>query len=150
MDENLSYIYAKAFASLGFNMISVQEAFGRKGVPDEEFIPWLGEKGHEKAVWITQDFEAREDKNKVKLILASNISILWIRSERKKISLTGLQELQLLALVIAPVTQLISDTKQPLYMWASLKGMKPKLFKLISSLASKKIEMKPINLTQLP
>ena len=142
IDENLSHLYAKVFEALGFNITNVREAFaGRRKVKDEEIIPWLAKRGRHRAVWITQDIEA--SKTHAKLILAHSISILWIHS-RKKHELTGLQELQLLSLVIEHVTRLVSSTNTPIYLWASLIGRRPKLDKLVSPLTSKKLEFKGI------
>lgn len=121
----------------------MREAFGgRRKVKDEEIIPWLGKHGQHYAVWITQDIESA--KTHAKLILAHNISILWIRSSRKKHELAGLQELQLLSLVIEHVTHLVSSSSTPIYLWASLSGRRPRLDKLISPLTSLKLEFKHI------
>jgi len=139
IDENLSHLYARVFRAVGFNMTSVYEAFGKRGVEDEVIIPWLGKQAGHRATWITQDIEA--SKTHVKLIIASSISILWIRS-RKKQELTGLGELKLLTLVIEYVTYLISNSDTPLYLWASLVGRRPRLDRLISQLTSKKLEFK--------
>ncbi len=144
IDENLSHLYARVFEALGFNITSVREAFGgRRKVKDQELIPWLGKHRQHHAVWITQDVEA--SKTHAKLILAHNISVLWIRS-RKKQELTGLQELQLLSLVIKHVTYLVSSANAPIYLWASLSGRRPKLDKLISPLTSKKLEFNRIRI----
>lgn len=142
IDENLSHLYAKVFEALGFSITSVRETFGgRRNVKDEEIIPWLSKHGQHHAVWITQDIEAA--KTHAKLILAHNISILWIHS-RKKHPLTGLQELQLLSLIIEHVTHLVSSSSTPVYLQASLSGRKPRLDKLISPLTSLKLEFKRI------
>ena len=144
IDENLSHLYARVFEALGFNITSLREAFsGRRSVKDEELIPWLGKQGQHHAVWITQDILA--SKTHAKLILAHSISILWIRS-RKKQELTGLQELQLLSMVIAHVRDLVASSATPLYLWALLVGRRPKLEKLTSSLTSKKLEFQKIQI----
>jgi len=125
-------------------MSSVEEAFGgRRKVKDEEIIPWLGKRCRHYAVWITEDIEA--SKTHAKLIIAHQISILWILS-RKKRELTGLQQLQLISLVIEHVTYLVSSSNTPIYLWALLIGRRPKIDKLISPLTSKKLEFKRIQI----
>jgi len=139
----LSYKFADILVSVGYKVTSVREAFpGKERVPDEEIIDWLGKHGRQNAVWITADEEAQ--KVHAKLILAKNISVLWIW--RPKGGLTGLQELQLLSLIIEHVTALVAATRNPIYLRASLHGRRPKLERIVSPLTSRKLVFKRIPL----
>ncbi|MFC1913053.1 hypothetical protein ACFLX7_02520 [Chloroflexota bacterium] len=137
LDEHLSYKFAPVFQSLGYNMTSVEDVWhGRKNVEDPEIIPWLGENGEHHAVWITEDWEAT--KLHAKLIVSNKISVWWIREE-KHIGLTGLQELQLISLIIQFVTDIILVSKSPTYLKASLIGRRPKLERMTCHLLSPKL-----------
>ena len=136
IDHNLSPSYAPVFTALGYKVTSVRESFPRRiRVPDEEIIDWLAARGRQNAVWVTADEDAK--KTHAKLILARNISVMWIFRPKK--GLSGLQELQLLSLVIEHVTVLVAGTANPIYLQASLNGRRPKLEQLISDLAAPKL-----------
>lgn len=144
IDHNLSHIFAKAFVSVGFNVTSVTDAFpGRRSVDDPEIISLLAQQGRQRAVWITADDDAQ--KVHAKYIIAKGISVLWVYRPPKT-GLTGLQELQLLSLIIGKVATLVSVAHSPIYLKASLNVMKPKLEKLTSSLTSRKLIFKRIPL----
>lgn len=143
IDHNLSYKFADVFIAVGFNVTSVMKAFpGRESVPDDEIIDWLAQRGRQNAVWVTADEEAQ--KVHAKLILAKDISVLWIW--RPKGGLTGLQELQLLSLVIEHVTALVGAAQNPIYLRASLHGRRPKLERIVSPLTSRRLIFRRIPL----
>lgn len=141
IDHNLSYKFADVLVAVGFNVTSVTKAFpGRERVLDDEIIDWLAQRGRQNAVWITADEEAQ--KVHAKLIVAKYISVLWIW--RPKGGLTGLQELQLLSLVIEHVTVLVVAAQNPIYLRASLHGRRSKLERIVSPLTSKKLDYRPV------
>ena len=144
IDENLSPSLAHTFGAVGFNVISVAEAFqGRGQVSDEQIIGWLGQQGQQNAVWVTADDDAQ--KAHAKLILASLISVLWIL--RPRTGLTALQELKLLSLIISDVNAWVLASTNPVYFRASLNVRRPKLEQVISPLTSRRLEFKRIQLT---
>ena len=143
LDENLSPSFALVFTAVGYRVTSVNESFSdEERVSDEEIIEWLAANGRQNAVWVTADHEAK--KIHAKLILAANISVLWILRSRR--GLSGLQELQLLSLVIEHVTALIAAASAPVYLQASLNGRRPKLERLIGRLDQPRLEFQRISL----
>lgn len=101
-------------------MTSVSLAFlGRRSVPDEEIIAWLGinEEGAQYSVWVTTDQEARRIHGA--RVVQAGISVLWIQCPPRS-GLTSLQELQLLSLVLKDVQSVVSSSNQPAYLLASL------------------------------
>lgn len=146
IDENLSPSLAPVFAAVGYKVTSVKQAFsGRSGVSDEEIIRWLSERGRQNAVWVTADEDARRVHEK--LIHAANISVLWILRPRRR-GLTGLQELQLLSLVIEKVTATVAEAQHPVYLRASLNVRRPKLEQLVRPLTSSRLEFRGIRLAK--
>jgi hypothetical protein len=144
LDELLSYKFAPVFQSLGFNMTCVEDEFGRRGVDDPDIIKRLGTHNPPcHAVWITEDWEAT--KLHAKTILTNQISVWWIR-EGKHSSLTGIQELQLISLVIELVSDTVCSSKTPTYLKASLLGRRPHLFRLKSHLMSPRLDWERIPL----
>lgn len=109
-------------------------------VEDEEIIDWLEKQGRERSVWITADEKAQ--KVHAKYILAKEISVLWV--VRPKNGLSTLKALQLLSLIIEPLAQLISSTKQPLYLRTSISDKRIKLERLITPLSDKSLIFKKI------
>ena len=143
IDENLSPSLAPTFRAVGFNVTNVSEAFpDRHQVSDEEILRWLGERGRQNGVWVTADEEAQ--RVHAKMILAQNISVLWIFPPRK--GLTALEELQLLSLVIEDVTAVVANSAIPGYLRASLNVKRPKLEHVISPLNSPKLEFRRLPL----
>ncbi|MCH7745962.1 MAG: DUF5615 family PIN-like protein, partial [Chloroflexi bacterium] len=103
IDHNLSHKLAQAFTDVGFDAMSVRGAFpDRSTVPDKEIIEWLSSSGQHNSIWVTADDDAQ--KAHAKLIMASNISVLWVNRPRRGLSV--LEELQLLSFVIQPMSQL--------------------------------------------
>ena len=141
IDHNLSYALADALSACGFDVTSVKAVFPNKErVEDEEIIDWLEKQGRERSVWITADEKAQ--KVHAKYILAKEISVLWV--VRPKNGLSTLKALQLLSLIIEPLAQLISSTKQPLYLRTSISGKRTKLERLITPLSDKSLIFKKI------
>lgn len=143
IDQNLSYALADALSACGFDVTSVKKVFPNNvKVEDEEIIDWLEQQGCERSVWITADEKAQ--KVHAKYILAKQISVLWVI--RPKNGLSTLKALQLLSLIIEPLTQLISSTKQPLYLRVSISGKRLKLERLITPLSDRNLGFKKIAL----
>ena len=141
IDHNLSYALADALSACGFDVTSVKAVFPNKvKVEDEEIIDRLEEQGRECSVWITAD--EKSQKAHAKYISAKGISVLWV--VRPKKGLSTLKALQLLSLIIEPLAQLISSTKQPLYLRTSISGKRVKLERLITPLSDKKLRFKKI------
>lgn len=123
--------------------MSVRGAFpDRSTVPDKEIIEWLSSSGQHNSIWVTADDDAQ--KAHAKLIMASNISVLWVNRPRRGLSV--LEELQLLSFVIQPMAQLVSDFQRCIYARASFNGRRPKLEQLSSPLTDKKLRWKRIPL----
>ena len=136
IDENLSPSFARALAATGFGVTGVVEAFnGRRGVIEEEIIPWLSQHGRKNAVWVTKDWEAQ--KRHAKLIHEQSISVLWLLIPDQ--GLRALRELQLLVLVIEYVTNLVIASRTPVYLCASFNVRRPKLERIVSPLTAKKL-----------
>ena len=128
LDENLSPYFVPAFDSLGFEMRSVVAVFaGRRGVKEEELIPWLGKRCDCCPVWITEDTDSR--KRHAKLILEHKVSVLWLVNQGRH-PLNGIQELQLLSQVIPVVAKTAAGSARPVYLEASLTSRKAKLRRL--------------------
>ena len=143
IDHNLSPSFAPVFTALGYKVTSVKESFpNHVRVPDEEIIDWLAARGRQNAVWVTADEDAK--KTHAKLILARGISVMWVFRPKK--GLSGLQELQLLSLVIEHVTDLVAATTNPIYLQASMNSRRPKLERLISDLSAPKLVFQRIPL----
>ena len=116
LDDDISYRFATALSSATGNDIrsvrSVWEDRDRlfNPVQDEEIIRYLGEVAREKGVWITADWDSRNVH--AKLIMAEQISVLWLHAPRGK-ALRGVQELQLLSLVVEKVYELVAGSRFP-------------------------------------
>ena len=136
LDCTTSFSFAPALSAAGFNVTSVRAEFGRDRVDDEEIILHLARVGRYRSVWVTGDEDAQ--RAHAKLILGSAISVIWMHEPRGK-SLTGLQELLLLTLVIRDANRLIAPARRPIYLRASLNGRRPKLERLVNSLLDKKL-----------
>lgn len=143
MDHNLSYKLAQAFNDVGFNFSSVRAEFpGRSTVPDEEIIGWLSDQKDFKAIWVTADDDAQ--KTHAKLIMARQISVLWIFRARR--GLSALEELQLLSMVMQKATEIIFSASRSVYLKASFNGKRPKLEQLSNTLHDKRLNWKNVNL----
>ena len=147
LDENLPPVFAPVFSAIGFNMTSVSLAFlGRRSVPDEEIIAWLGinEDGAQYSVWVTTDQEARRIHG-VRVVQAG-ISVLWIQRPPRS-GLTSLQELQLLSIVLKDVQSVVSSSNQPAYLVASLSGRRPKLQQIVGTLMAPRPDLRRVHLS---
>lgn len=143
IDENLSPSFAKALASTGFSITDVVTEFnGRKGVPEEEIIPWLSQHGQKNAVWVTKDWKAQ--KLHAKLIHEQSVSVLWILIPDQ--GLRALRELQLLVLLVEHVSNIVLTSTTPVYLCASFNVRRPKLERIISPLTDKKLKFQRIPL----
>ena len=138
LDDTISYLYAPALsAALGINIGAVKDEFqGREGVADTEIIPHLSNMSGYKAVWVTGDKDAQRAHGK--LILASQISVLWLY-EPKKRSLRGAEELLLLTLVLPEVHRIVLATDKPVYLKTMLNGQKARLARLKNSLLERRL-----------
>ena len=135
LDENLSPYFVPAFDTLGYDMRSVVAVFaGRRGVKEEELIPWLGRQCGCRPVWITEDTDSR--KRHAKLILQHQISVLWLENQGK-FTLKGIQELQLLSQVMPTVADLATCSPSLIYLAASLTSRRAKLRRLAGNLLDK-------------
>ena len=147
LDENLPPAFAPVFSAIGFNMTSVSQAFlGRRSVPDEEIIAWLGVNEEEArcSVWVTTDQRARRMHGA--RIMQTGISVLWIERPSRR-GLSSLQELQLLSLILDDVQAILVSSGQPVYLLASLVGRRAKLQQVVGNLAARKLELQTIRLS---
>lgn len=130
-------------AALGINISSVKDAFqGRERVDDTEIIPYLSSVSGHKAVWITGDKDAQKAHGR--LILASQISVLWLY-EPKKTSLRGAEELLLLTLILPEVHRIVFASDRPVYLRAMLNGRRARLGILANTLLEKSLVWDKLN-----
>ena len=113
------------------NVSSVLAEFPQGDPGDEAIVEFLGSRAGHKAIWITTDIDSQTTH--AKLIMAQNISVLWIYEPRRS-GLHGLEELLLLTLVLPNVQEMMENVKRPVYLQASLKKRRPKLQPLRGSL----------------
>ena len=93
LDESLVPVVAKALALVGFRIIDVVAAIGRKGTLDPDIISWCREND---AIWIHADDPA---KRKHKVLLETNaIRTLWVYRIGGQMS--GKEQLRILAFVL--------------------------------------------------
>ena len=93
LDESLVPVVAKALALVGFRIIDVVAAIGRKGALDPDIISWCREND---AIWIHADDRA---KRKHKVLLETNaIRTLWVYRIGGQMS--GKEQLRILAFVL--------------------------------------------------
>ncbi|MGI2336866.1 MAG: DUF5615 family PIN-like protein [Dehalogenimonas sp.] len=91
MDEQLNPAVAEALRKVGYNIVSIKEAFdGRLGVLDPEVIEWCR---CNNAIWITADEKAK--KQHVADICSSKIKVIWVH--RKKGGMTAKEQLRVLS-----------------------------------------------------
>ena len=94
IDESLSPNVAQALKLVGYDAVTVSEAFtGRAGVLDPDIIDWC--KDHE-VVWIHADDKARKEHGKQ--IITSGIAFLWVY--RPGGIMSASEELRLLSYVL--------------------------------------------------
>lgn len=150
LDENISYRFAPALANATGNDIKSVRCVWKdrdrliNAVRDEEIIRYLGEVARGKGVWITADWDARTAH--AQLIMAERISVLWLHEPKGK-GLRGIQELQLLSLVIEHVYDLVATASSPVYLHTYLHGYRPRLERLAGTLHDTKLKWEKVPLT---
>ena len=102
LDESLVPIVARSLQLVGYNFVDVETAFGTKGPQDPEIIEWCRERG---AVWVHADDRAKR-QHRV-LLQTSGIRTLWIY--RRKGSMTGKEQLRILAFVLPDLIQRLAQ-----------------------------------------
>ena len=90
LDESLTPAVATALAAVGYNIITVLEAFGRQEVQDPEIIAWCQAR---QAVWIHADDKAK--KQHQALLQTSGIRTIWVY--RHGGQMTGKEQLRILS-----------------------------------------------------
>ena len=80
IDHNLAPGFARAFAQVGFNARSNVEV-GLSDAKDPEVIAFCG---HERAIWVTQDIDARKRAEYKPLVEKHNVSAVFFRLPRAK------------------------------------------------------------------
>ncbi len=150
LDDNLSYRFAPALLATGYDVRSVRSEWPSRDpftnpVEDEEIIQYLGEIGRHRAIWVTA--EEKPLKVHATVLLAEKISVLQI-SETSSTPLTGLNQLRLLASVIANSYRSVAQARSPVYMKASYNGRRPRFEILQGSLHDTKLVWKRSPLTQ--
>ena len=149
LDDDISYRFAPALSSATGNDIKsvrcVWEGRDRfiNPVLDDEIIRHLGRIARDKGVWITADWDARTAH--AKLIMAEQISVLWLH-EPKGTGLRGLQQLQLLSLVIEKVYDLVAKASSPVYLCTYMNGQRPRLERLAGTLYDSKLKWERVPL----
>jgi len=80
LDNDLNPNIATALAMVGYDMISVREAFGARpeGVSDPEIIEWCAT---QKAAWLTADTSAKRAHEAA--LKARRISVIWFRQPKQ-------------------------------------------------------------------
>ena len=98
IDESLSPNVAQALKLVGYDSMTVPEAFpGKVGVLDPDIIDWC--KDHD-AVWVHADDKARKEHGKQ--IVTSGIAFLWVY--RPGGIMSASEELRLLSYVLPDFT----------------------------------------------
>ena len=150
LDDNLSYRFAEALSvATGYDIRTVRHEWEHRDpftnpVQDEEIIPYLGDVAGHKAVWITSDWDSRNAH--ARLIMAAQISVLWLHEPKGK-ALRGLQELQLLSLVIERVYDLVATASSPVYLRTHFNVHRPRLDQLAGTLYDSKLDWRRVSLT---
>ena len=153
LDDDISYRFAPALShATGYEIRSVQCVWNDRDrfinpVQDEEIIPYLGELAREKGIWITADWDSRTAH--AKLIMAENISVLWVHAPKGK-ALRGLQELQLLSQVIEHVYALVAAARSPVYLRTYLNVTRPRLDRLAGTWYDSKLNWERVPLHEHP
>ena len=114
---------------------------------DEEIILHLGEKAGRRALWITQDWDARR-RHRVP-IHSSQISVLWLRWPKYS-DMSVERKSHILQLVIETVYDLVAESDTPVYFRVTLNSddvTHPLLERLQGSLLDRPIEWQRIPLT---
>ena len=123
LDQGLSpRITPEVFRATGYQIATVWDEwpgrdFNADRLPDEEIIPYLGNKAGHLAVWITCDWDARRKHSSS--IERNRISVLWLRGPGGR-NPTLKQQTQMLCAVISRVILLVSESGAPVYMRARL------------------------------
>ena len=147
LDDNISYRFAEALSiATGYDIRTVRYEWEHRDpftnpVQDEEIIPYLGSVARHKAVWITSDWDARIAH--ARLIMAEHISVLWLHESKSRL-LRGLQELQLLSLVIEHVYAQVAPARSPVYLRTYLNGHRPRLERLAGTLHDSKLNWRKV------
>ena len=120
LDESLSPNVAAALRLVGYNIVTVPDAFaGKHGVLDPEIIEWCK---HNDAVWIYADDRAR--KQHKKLMLTARIRSLWIN--RPKGGMSSRDQLRLLSYVLPDLLHRYEESPRILHYRASAHGQPPR------------------------
>ena len=116
LDESLSPNVARALKLVGYDSVTVSEAFSnRVGVVDPEIIDWC--KDHD-AVWVHADDKARKEHGKH--IIASGVAFLWIYRPKGKMSISD--QLRLLSYVLPDFMDRLDNQPKQRHFRASVHG----------------------------
>ena len=121
--------------------------FSVNRLPDEEIIPYLGDKTSHRAVWITGDWKAFRVHGS--LIAAHRISVLWLRGPGHRPLEPG-EQLQMLCAAMDKVGSLIGESDEPVYLRVRLdpdNGYQPFLERLKGTVLDRPIEWQRVPLT---
>jgi predicted nuclease of predicted toxin-antitoxin system len=103
--------------------ITTAEIEGKRGVPDEDLIPWMAEA---RLVWITKDFDAQ--KRHLAAILRHQVSVVWIRGlERARNRMTVKQLHLMLTVKLPELETIIRASNGPRHFELHLSGVHPVL-----------------------
>lgn len=106
LDEQLNPSVADALQKVGYNIVSIKEAFdGRPGVLDPEVIEWCR---CNNAIWITADEKAK--KQHVADICSSRIRVIWVH--RKKGMMTAKEQLRVLSFTLPDLISRFTNHKK--------------------------------------
>ena len=90
LDESLAPVVAQALAMVGYNIVNVEAALGRKGIKDPEIIDWCQANG---AIWIHADDRAKKEHRV--LLQTSGIRTIWV--SRRRGMMTAREQLRIVA-----------------------------------------------------
>ena len=127
LDESLSHVVADALEMVGYPITSCQKE-GLAGCPDEELIPWMGERGY---VWITKDGAAQNEHRAA--IQQAQISVAWLRgvelSNRTtaRNDISPKQQHRILTDKLDEMSGIVSQARGPRYFLAYLRINGPAL-----------------------
>ena len=104
--------------STGYPIATVwDEWLGRNlsvnNISDQEIIPHLGANAGYRAVWITADWGARRTHED--LLIAQQISVLWLRGRRRR-NPTLPEQTRMLIAVLETAHRLVAESDSPVYL----------------------------------
>jgi hypothetical protein len=114
---------AQVLRLVGYNSVAVSEQFP-PDAPDPQLILWLG---LQRGVWVTADERARRTHSQV--IRSSEVSIVWVRRDRRQ-GMSTKDQILLILWVIDEVVEGITRSRSPVQFIASYNGKRPKLERL--------------------